>query len=423
MSVVAGERPAPFGRAVARRVGFSRREATLIGALVAAGAAIRLWIGFTNFGVKWDVDSAYIVAFWLKWHPLHVYMSNRYPYPGGFLPVILVCRWIADATGAAFYGVFKVPSILADLGIAAALAWGLGRLGAGARERIIAVALVALGPSFILISGYHGQIDASAILPALLGVIVWKLGSGQRAWYAGLLIGLGASVKTVPLFMVLALLPTARSRREGLILIGCAVAVPACSLLPFAIANWHYAVGWQHENKGAPGIGGLSLLLQPSLLRGWLHDPQYLAPWSHLTVLSMRYQNYIVGAAALLAGAFAFRRRMDPVPAAALVWLVVYVANADWAFQYFVWGLPFFLLAGWRREVLALQLVLLLPAAELYFGFADHALRWLYIPMMMLVWGAFLVSAALLVKRHWRSPALASAAFGEGRRGRLRALP
>jgi hypothetical protein len=407
MSVVVGERAAAVRSGPGSRLGFGRREAAVIGGLLALGAAIRLWVGFTNFGATWDVDSAYIVAYWLTWHPLHVYMSNRYPYPGGFLPVILICKWVADATGAAFYGVFKVPSILADIGIAAALAWGLERFGAGARERLITVALVALGPSFILISGYHGQIDACAILPALVAVIVWRLGGEQRAWQAGLLIGLGASVKTVPLFMVLALLPTVRSWREAAILIACAVAVPALSLLPFAIANWHYAIGWQHENKGAPGIGGLGLLIQPSLLNGWLHDPQYLAPWTHATVLSLRYQNYIVGAAALLAGAYAFRARMDPVTAAVLIWLVVYVANANWAFQYFIWGLPFFLLAGRRREVAVLQLLLVLPAAEFYFGFAAHSLRWLYIPIMTLVWCAFLAAAVNLITRHRPSPALA----------------
>jgi hypothetical protein len=371
-----------------------------VAGLVAIGTGIRLWIAFTNYGLKWDIDSAYTAANWLTSHPLHVYESNRYPYPGGFLPVILVCRWIADATGAAFYGVFKVPSILADAGIAVALAWGLERLGATARERLIAVGLVALGPSFILISGYHGQIDSTAILPALVAVIVWRLGGAGRGWQAGLLIGLATAIKTVPLFMVLALLPTVRSWREAAVLIGCALAVPVLSLLPFAIADWHYAIGWQRENRGLPGLGGLGLLFQPGLVDGWFHTPQYLVPWNHLTKLSMDSQNYVVGAAAVVAGAYAFRRRMDAVHAAALIWLVIYVANADWAFQYFVWGLPFFLLARRYWEVAALQLALVLPAAQIYFQFADHALGWAYIPLMTLVWCSLLLWALTLAMRY-----------------------
>ncbi len=401
------------GKATAWR---DSRQLVVLAGLVALGTGIRLWIAFTNYGLKWDIDSAYIVAHWLTWHPLHVYSSQRYPYPGGFLPVILICRWVADITGAAFYGVWKVPSILADAGIAIALAWGLEQLGVSPRRRLAAVALVALGPSFIIISGYHGQIDASAILPALIAVILWRLDGERRAWQAGVLIGIGAAIKTVPILMLFALLPTVRSRREATILIGCALAIPICSLLPFAIANWHNTVGWQHENHGAPGLGGLSLVIQPSLLRGWLHNPMYLAGWSQATKLSWKLQNYVVGAAVLLASGFMIRKRMDAVHAAALVWLIVYVANFNWAFQYFIWGLPFFLLAGWRREAAALQLVLLLPAAEVYFHFAVHTLRWAYIPLMLLVWSAFLAATVLVCVRY-RSGASATTAIRSRKSG------
>lgn len=390
-------RRGPAVRPAWRRTGLSPLHLAILGGLLALGIAIRAWIAFTNYGIPYDTDTAYIVARLLAVHPLHAYTSLRYPYPGGYLPVLLLCHWIAQVTGTAFWAVFKVPAVLADAGIAAVLAWGLGRLGASPRERLIAVALVTLGPIFVVISGYHGQIDPAGILPALAGLILWRLGGEHRAWQAGLLVGLGAAIKTVPLFVVLAMLPTVRSRREAAILLGCTVAVPVASVLPFLADNYHYTFKSLTFNHGVPGFGGLSLLVQPGLLHLWLHGQSVIL--SSSTLFFERLQNVIVATGALLAGAYAFRRRMDPIPAAALIWATVYIVNFNWAFQYFVWGLPFFLLAGRRKEATALQLLLALPLAELYFRFGIARLSWLYLPLMMLAWAGFVAGAAALIRR------------------------
>jgi Glycosyltransferase family 87 len=364
-----------------------RRQVWLLVALIAIGTGIRLWIAFTNYGWPYDVGSGYAVARQLVSHPLHVYSVLRWPYPAGYLPVVLLCREIAHVTGAAFWAVWKVPAVLCDAGIAALVASAVTRFGGSPRERLVATALVALGPSFILISGYHGQIDSAMTLAALAGVVIWCLESrGRRAWQAGILIGLGASIKQPAFFMVLALLPTARSWREARTLLACSVGVPVLSVIPFLAADagptWHSLT----HNQGVPGIGGLSLLLQPGLVhttvRGEFGFPNAVNAWFY------ERQNWIVGLSVLAGGLFAYRKRLDPIPAAALIWLTVYVSNFNWSYQYFVWGLPFFLLAGWRARVATIQLGLLLPAAELYFRFGVPGLTWLYLPLVMCVWVA-----------------------------------
>jgi hypothetical protein len=365
--------------------------------MLAAGTAIRLWIAFTNRGVLYDIDSAYIVGAALKAHPLHVYDTLRYPYPGGYLPVIFLCRSIADLTGAVYYGVFKVPAIFADAGIGALVWIGCGELGASRRVRLTSVALVAFGPMFVLISGYHGQIDAAGILPAVLAMVVWTRGGADRAWQAGLLIGLGASIKTVPLFMVLALLPTVRSRREALVMLGSAVAVPLLTLVPFLIADYHATTTSLTANKGVPGFGGLSLFVQPGIIHGWLHGTSFVP--DSATLWFERRQNELVLVAVLAAGAFARRRRMPPALAASLLWIAVYIANPEWSYQYFVWGLPFFLLAGFTAGAAALQLALALPAAELYFKFAVGSAGWLYLPLIYLTWAGLVLAAVAIVRR------------------------
>jgi hypothetical protein len=364
--------------------------------LIALGTVIRVWIAFTNRGDTFDIDSAYIMGRALAAHPLSAYDTLRYPYPGGFLPLILLCWEAAKATGLVFWGVFKLPAILADAGIAAVLGWGLGRLGAAPRERLVSVALVALGPSFILISGYHGQIDSAALLPAVAAVVVWQLGGEGRGWQAGALIGLGASVKTFPMFLVLALLPTARSRREAATMVALAVAVPFASLLPFLIHNHHATIVSITATKALPGVGGLSLLIQPSLIHSYLSHP---VRTDAIVIDMLQRQNLIVGVAVLLAGVYAYRRRLDAITAASLIYLVVYLANPNWFYQYMIWGLPFFLLAGRWREVAAVQLALALPAAEFYFRFGLPNLEWLYVPLVDLVWFGFAVAMVVLILR------------------------
>jgi hypothetical protein len=369
--------------------GLHRRELLLLAAIVTIGIAVRVWIAFTNYGLKYDIDSFYIVTRLLVSHPLHAYSSMRWPYPAGDFPILLACHAIAHALGVAFWAIVKVPAIVCDAGIAAVLAWGLDRFGAGAREILIGVSLVALGPVFILIDGYHGQIDAIATLPALAGLIVWKLGGEQRAWQAGVLIGVATAVKQPPFFVALALLPTARGKREVATLLGCAAAIPALSVAPFLLANPHPTWTWLTTNRGVVGLGGLSVLIQPSLVRGIQH--LYFVPRTAATTWFYARQNWIVAAGVLLAAAHAYRRRLDPVPAAALIWLTVYVFNFNWAYQYFLWGLPFFLLAGWWLESAVLQLALMLPASQIYFHFGLSSLGGMYVPMIIAIWVGIVV--------------------------------
>lgn len=386
------------------RAWVERRYVWLLGGLLLAGTVLRLWIGLRNLGVAADIGSLQIAAGWLQTHPLHIYDSGRWLYPGGYLPVIWVAAELAKALGATFWAVIKIPPILADIAIAGVLAWWLGQVGASRLERLATAALVALGPSFVLISAYHGQIDAFAILPALIAVIVWQRDGDRRALHAGLLIGLAAAIKPTPLFMVLALLPTVRSRREAATLLVAAAAVPLVSLLPTLLVDGHATLHSLGANKGIPGIGGLSLLFQPSLARGWLHI-KVTGP-TGLTLWLWHQQNLIVGVAVLAAGAYVYRMRFSPTRAAMVIWLAVYVANPNWAYEYFIWGLPFFLLARRQVQAAALQAALVLPAALLYPPMGVHLLlrpdvhsfQSVYAPMMDAIWAAFVVALLLLLR-------------------------
>jgi hypothetical protein len=85
--------------------------------------------------------------------------------------------------------------------------------------------------------------------------------------------------------------------------------------------------------------------------------------------------------------------------AAVAVWLSVYVFGVDFFMQYMVWGLPFFLMAGYTREVLILELLLAGPVFVIYHGVGHPWLAYvLYIAPMLIVWAAMTVSLGLLAR-------------------------
>lgn len=373
-------------------------------ALLAAGVLGRIVLAFATYGVAYDIDSLQIVGARLARDPLHVYDALRWPYPPGFFGFAFAAHEVSRASGLAFHGVVQIPAILADAGLAWTVQHGLGMFGRPARTRVVGAALVALGPSFVLISGFHGQIDAVAVLPALLALLVWRSGGARRALVAGALIGIGAAVKTVPLFAVLALLPTARSHRERGVLLVIAAAVPAVPLVPFLLASPHPTWFSLHANHGIPGFGGPGLLLQPSLADVWLEGAQNVGI-THTTAILLAHQNLLVALGAVAAGALAWARRVEPVEASVLLWLTITVTNANPNFQYYIWLLPVLILAGRWRTAVVLQLVLAIPAGQVYFGWGSSAVG-LYVVLLDAVWIGLVLVLAHEVWRVLGRPAL-----------------
>ena len=339
----------------------------IVWTMLAAGIALRLVLAFATDGQAYDIQSFRLVRNALGDDPLHAYatlngadVGYRWPYPAGFLPLVSLAGAASDLTGLAFTSLLRVPSIAADAAIALIVHDHLRRRGSDERTRLAAVALVMLGPSFVAISGYHGQIDSVAILPGVAALWVWLHGPQERrALYAGALIGLGVAVKTAPLFLLLALLPAVRSRREAVVLVAAAAAIPLAVTAPFLFATpeeVRHALGY----RGFPGTSGLSLLLQPELAE------QITRSVDRNAAVDFIYdQGQVIVALALVAVA-AYARRRDPLEWAALIWIAFYCVTPTFFVQYLVWGLPFFVMAGRLRLALAVQAVALVPTVLFY---------------------------------------------------------
>lgn len=379
----------------------------LLGILLLLGVLGRVVVAYATYGVQYDIASMEVVGKALANDPFDVYSATasaneflpRWPYPPGFFPWIHFSGLLEAHLGLPAHGTYQLPQILADAGIAALVYIFLGRRGCGDSLRLLAATIVVLGPTFAATSGYHGQIDSVAILPAVAALVVWDRSSSPVRWVGtGALLGVGAAIKTVPLLMLLPLLARARSRAEGLKTAVLAFAIPGLMLVPFFIAD-----GWDVLNVGAnvglPGLGGLSVVVQPGAPDLWLSsDPS--TSISELNQWLYDANKFIaIATVACLAG-FLFRYRPSPVQGAVVAWLAVYVINPDVMSYYLVWGMPFFLMAGYIRQAAVLQTVMIIPTIIAYGGpWSSDLVPQAYAAVMIALWVWAAVALAVLVAR------------------------
>jgi hypothetical protein len=354
----------------------------------------------------YDLESFAVVLQMLRDNPWHVYDLVRWPYPPGFFPWIIVSAKLSAAPVLSFSQLIRIPAIVADLGLAAGTFAYLQARRCPTARLLLATGIMAVGPTFFIVSAFHGQIDSVAILPALISVLLWEREVPRRALLCGLLIGLGAAIKSVPILMLLALLPTARSWRERFAVVTVAAAVLAVAVLPFLAADAPRVVR-ALAYSGGPGFGGLSLLVQPglavNLIAGGTREPRTAA-----TQWLLHAGPFIALAALVLVTVLLLRRRTRPVEAATLLWLTIYVAAPNFFFQYLVWGIPFFVAAGHLWKVVALEAAVLAPhlLAELR-PQPVFLVESVYIPVMILVWLALaLVLVWAVIKVPVRGPML-----------------
>lgn len=369
---------------------FARRVA----AVIFLGTLARVALALLTHGHAFDMQSLRILRHDLAAHGIDVYgfvnVGNyRWPYPPAFFPWVALSGEVAGGHGHVFEVVVRLPQIAGD----ALLAWlaqeYLRLRGASERTRLAATALIALSPVAVVASGYVGQIDQLAILPAVLALFAWeRLAGGRRAVVAGLLIGLGAALKTVPVLMLIPLLPTARSWREAGALVAGAAAVPLALLAPFLIAQPHPTIDALRSYHGYPGQGGLTLALQPGLADRWLtgsvrHGLQL--NWANRAINDHAF--VVSGAIYAAVAVGALRVRARPLLAACLLWAATFAFGPAFFFQYLMWGLPFFVMAGYLRATALLQALVAVPllVAVTDLRTASGAV-YIYVPLMLAAW-------------------------------------
>jgi glycosyl transferase family 87 len=373
-------------------------------ALIAGGSAIRLAVAFGTVGIGFDIDSYGVVAQRLnESNPLHLYADVnaqvlRWPYPPGLFPWVLFADAVAHHSPLPLHGVVQLPGIFADAGLAWVVQAYLGDCGADERPRLAAAGLIAAGPSFAIVSGYEGHFDSLAILPAATALLLWeRRGPGRRAFVAGVLIGVGATIKTVPLLILFPLLVRASSRREASLLAAAALAIPLLLIAPWVLVEPDATIK-SLRYTGVPGIGGLSLFVQPDLADAWLVSNHFHASGLTQALADARFS---VTASTLAAVVVVLaRKRPEPAAGALIASLAMLTFAPFFGPRYLTWALPFALMAGYTREVVLLQAIAF-PAAVLLAGrtWSQEWVAPLYFALMSALFVAMLVILVRLTRR------------------------
>ncbi len=173
-------------------------------------------------------------------------IDPAFNHPPSMIHVLRGMTWLASITGVAFPFWLRLPAILADT----ASLWVVSRiLAARLHEPTVrwGLLLLAISPTLILISGFHGNTDPVVIFFLLLAV--WFTNQHDRDWAAGAAFGAAMCIKVLPL----AVLPILFFYRPGLrrraIFLGAAGLVMLACWSPYLFRDplpiFHQVIGYQ----------------------------------------------------------------------------------------------------------------------------------------------------------------------------------
>lgn len=362
--------------------------------LLLAGLVLRLIVLSASEGFGYDLQGFTAAERAFRELGLSAYSgtNNLWPYPPAYFPWLV---FAADLGG--FNRTLRAPAIIADLVLAWLVSDLLRRRGATRTAQLAAASVVLFAPVLIAHSSHHGQLDSVATAFGVAAVWVWtRPGQANRALVAGLLIGAGATVKTVPLLLILALSPSARDWSERIRLAAVAGGVWLVAVVPFFLAapeGTESALTY----KGVPGFGGLSLVLVKLLDGGLFTRDAFI-------FLTENSQVLLLGPALLVTGVLLHRRRVAPVTAALAVWLTVYAFGFNFFIHYVIWGLPFLLVLGRLREAAAVVAVLSAALALVYWDDEPEWLNWAGYTLPLIAFWAICVLALIRAARPVPAP-------------------
>jgi hypothetical protein len=300
----------------------------------------------------------------VSWNP---YTAPRlYPYPPLWVWVEAAAGALSRQTGLPFAVLVKLPVVAADFGIVCWLAaWG-ARRGAGSRPGWV----YALHPVSVLITGFHGQFDAVALLFVLLAISWW---SEARPARSALALSVAVGLKSFPVLLLPVMLAqpgqTARGRlRYAALVVGPVLLIVA----PYAVHD-HAAV-----RRELLAYGGVADFGWIGLTRGvrWLATgvlPRSEAAHWGGQVLAAKVL-FLGAYAGLLAALVRGRLGWDLARACQSVLLAFLVFYGAISAQYLLWVVPLGALLGGRY--LAIYSISATAALVGFYAFLAPGVLW-----------------------------------------------
>jgi Gpi18-like mannosyltransferase len=186
---------------------WAARERVLLVAAIAAGVLIRLTL-LPSEGLRTDIDQFVGWVHHIAIEGLPDLYSGTDVGAVSFGPVMAYIwsilavveprfETVTDASDPGIRALMKLPAVLADLGMAAMVAFALRRR---ARWSIVAAAAVLLVPVTWYSSAWWGQYESVFVLPALAGVLAASTGHNRLA-AACFAVSLATKPQAIPLII------------------------------------------------------------------------------------------------------------------------------------------------------------------------------------------------------------------------------
>ena len=245
------------------------------------------------------------------------------------------------AYGLTFPFLIRLPGILADFIVVLALLW-IAKNDTRVRIPPWALALFALSPVSLMITGFHGNTDPVMVMFLVLAAISTLR---NKPLLAGVFLALSCQIKVVPLLLFPVLFFFWSAHRATLsFLVSFAVTSALLWIEPltkFPVLFLHnvlsYGSFW--------GIWGITYWLRLTNLPQFsvvsFHD---LPPWENIIVIALKL--FIIAAVLMIAWR---RRKLDSramIDSLSYCWIIFFVFSPGICVQYMVWLAPFVLLSS-----------------------------------------------------------------------------
>ncbi len=312
-------------------------------ALALVALTLKLAIAYNTIGTN---DAVFFYGFAkvlsdhsLEWTYQHSRYFNHPPLTAYYLRGIYALteqRWCQDI-GIHFPFLLRLPGIIADFLVVLVL---LRMSKTDVRIPIWALALFALSPVSLMVSGFHGNTDPVMVL--LLVCAVWMCLQNQPV-LAGLFFALSSQIKIVPLLFLPAFVFfwLSQNRSRGFLISG---AITTCLLwsepllhFPMLFAKNVLAYGsyW--------GIWGITYWFRFTGLEQFSRLSFFdLEPAQNIIITILKV--VIVGAAFWIGWQHRHARGRAFIESLAYTWLVFFVFAPGVCPQYLIWLAPFILI-------------------------------------------------------------------------------
>lgn len=313
--------------------------------------AAKLLLALRTYGTN-DVYTYERFALWSRYFGAELYkIAPDLNHPPSMLHILSGLLWMSDHTHLPFHFWIRFPGILADVGSL----WLVCRIvGPRIAERsvFIAVLLIAIAPTHILISGFHGNTDPIMIFFVMAAV--WLAGYRDKPAAGGIAYGMALCIKVAPIILAPVLFLSLTGVRKRVAFFLATLSVTALAWSPYIFQEPSAVIHQVFGYKSSYGLWGFSWLFR-ELANAWPASQWINNGFS-------RFGSAFVVAAILVLSVWMNRLTRKPslYTQVGMVFLLFFTATSGFAVQYLAWLTP------WVAELGALPVALFIVTGSVF---------------------------------------------------------